>query len=63
MILRRLLQKEIFIRLTENGIVETTRRFGREKSLVHNMNQPVQTDEVILVNRKISGSPIDSQPQ
>jgi hypothetical protein len=33
--LRNLLGKEILIRLTENGFVETTRRFGLERSLAY----------------------------
>jgi hypothetical protein len=58
MSLRKLIEKEILIRLNEDGFVETVRRFGRERSLVHTLepgdcSQEVANDQpVILVNRK-----------
>jgi len=45
MSLRNLLDKEILIRLTESGFVETIRCFGLEKSLAYEMDVSESTEE------------------
>jgi len=52
--LRNLLEKEILIRLTENGFVETIRRFGLERSLAHEMDESESTEEAATDERLIS---------
>jgi len=51
--LRNLLEKEILIRLTENGFVETIRRFGLERSLAHEMDESESTEEAATDERLI----------
>jgi len=45
MSLRNLLEKEILIRLTENGFVETTRCLGLKRSLAYEMDESESTEE------------------
>jgi len=53
MTLRGLLENEILIRLTENGFVETIRRFGLERSLAYEMDGWESTGEAISDERLI----------
>ena len=53
MSLRNLLGKEILIRLTENGFVETTRRFGLERSLAYEIDEWESTEEAASDERLI----------
>jgi hypothetical protein len=53
MSLRNLLEKEILIRLTENGFVETIRRFGLERSLAYEIDESKSTEEAASDERLI----------
>ena len=46
MSLLKLMEKEILIRLTENGFIETIRCFGRERSLAYEMDELGSSEEV-----------------
>ncbi len=44
MSLRSLFDKDILIRLTENGFIETSRRLGLKKSLAYELDGPESTE-------------------
>jgi hypothetical protein len=47
MSVRKLLEKEILIRLSGNGFVETIRCFGLERSLAYEIDEPESTEEPV----------------
>jgi hypothetical protein len=53
MSLRNLLEKEVLIRLTENGFVETIRCFGLARSLAYEMDESESTEEAPCDERLI----------
>ena len=50
MSLRNLLEKEILIRLTANGFVETTRRFGLARSLAYEMDESESAKKLLAMS-------------
>ncbi|MGA2712538.1 MAG: hypothetical protein ABSG41_05475 [Bryobacteraceae bacterium] len=53
MSVRKLLEKEILIRLTGSGFVETIQCFGLERSLAYEMDEPETTEEAVSDQRLI----------
>jgi len=53
MSLRKLMEKEILIRLTGNGFVETIRCFGLERSLEYEMPESEATEEAMSDERPV----------